>query len=137
MKGMQPTASVIPGSELAGLLWWQWCLVILSIGVVSIAVRVAFTLDLNAWMKRRDERRLDRLRNLCPHTEIGKEDGHYYVRSLATSPFGRTDAFCQRCGQHFIGGLAQAQEISAAFAKNPEALLERQKKFLKAAKKLP
>ena len=127
------------------LSFWQLCLLVaisaIPVSTGLFALRVAVNFDLNAWVKRRDERRLSRVRALCPHvalkTVVDPSSGEKRIRAIGpTSPPGSTEFVCQRCGLRFIGGEHQAQEFVDLYVKNPTLWMKDEARFEKAAKKL-
>ena len=117
--------------------WWQWILVILSTGVFVATIKVAISFDLNAWMERRDRRRVGKAQMACPHTHYVIEDGERLFRSDIISPVGTTQGVCQRCQAVFVGGAAEGRRFQEAFAADPRLYIEREKKFAKLVAKLP
>lgn len=116
--------------------WWQWG-VLGFLAVLSIVtLRVGLRFDLNTWQERRDDKLRKKAQGLCTHTYAWEENGQIYFKSAVTSPIGRTDGFCEKCGLHFIGGLDQAQRITARWAKNPVGFPEQERAFDKAARKV-
>ena len=113
--------------------WWQYMIVIV---VTVVAVRVVATFNITDWIKHRHERRLDRLRALCPHTELEFRDGEIHAQSLIGSPPMTVEWVCQRCGTHIRGGETQAMQIMAEWGSNPLRWAKRTKKFTKLAKRL-
>lgn len=127
------------------LSFWQLCILVAISAIPAsaglFALRVAVNLDLNAWIKRRDERRMSQVRALCPHvalkTVVDPCSGEKRIRAIGpTSPPGSRDFVCQRCGQSFIGGEHQAQEFVELYMRNPDLRMKDEERFEKAAKKL-
>lgn len=117
--------------------WWQVILVIFTLFASMAVFKVGVTFDLRKWLKDRREEKHDLLPLLCPHALLEKtDDGRIVVTSLVVSPPGRYDAFCRRCGAHFIGGLEESRDLMKRWAANPKLLAEREKKFLKQCKRL-
>ena len=119
-----------------GYEWWQWCLFLLSFGVVMIAVKFVVTFDVTESRKQRHDNRKSKARMACPHASLREENGQYFFQSEVYSPIGRSDGQCQRCGMHFVGGLHAGEKLVREYAKNPRLYLEREKLFAKAVKKL-
>ena len=107
-------------------------LFILILGVVAFRINIKF--DVNEYTKRRDANRKTRLMNLCPHTELFKEEDKYYFKSLFASPPGTTNWICERCG------LTTYQNEGECFAKMWEKDFKKFKSrsdaFIKLAKKM-
>ena len=73
-------------------------IILATVAAAILVVRIGFTFDINAGLKAKSEREKDRLRVLCPHTElIRMDDGNVGFESLFHSPFGTTDYICSRC----------------------------------------
>ena len=110
------------------------------IGVVAIAVAIftikfAVTFDVNRWQERRDMRRKDAIKVLCPHAIIEpSEDGQPQITSTFTSPSGTLMWICSRCGLTTHDDEL-VRRLVKGYAENPDALLEKEKKFQKSAKK--
>lgn len=110
------------------------------IGVVSVTIAVftikfAVTFDVNQWQERRDKRRKDAIKVLCPHAIIElSEEGHPQITSTLTSPFGTLMWICSRCGLTTHDDEL-AHRLVNGYMENPKALLEKEKKFRKRAKK--
>ena len=115
--------------------WWQ-VLVVIVVGILT--VRVAATFNVTEWLENRHKRRKEALRVLCPHaTVVGMDEkGRVEIRCHIVSPAGTLQAQCQQCGMVFSGGLHVAEQVLEEWARNPAALLEREKLFVKRAKRL-
>ena len=109
--------------------WWQVVLLVIS---VVFTWRVTTTFNVTQWIADRHKRRKESLRVLCPHAMLDTEGGEIVMRSLVTSPFGTTEAICERCGMRFAG-IETGHQIMQSWAQDPEGLLKRQKKFIKKA----
>ena len=117
--------------------WWQVILAIFAVFASMAVFKVGIMFDLRKWLKDRREEKRDLLPLLCPHALLEKtDDDRIVVTSLVVSPPGRLDAFCRRCGAHFIGGLEESRDLMKRWAKNPKLLSEREKKFLRQCKRL-
>lgn len=117
--------------------WWQYIVGIVVVVMSLVAIKVVATFNVTDWLKHRDERRLDRLRALCPHTEIEVlPDGKLKVESLIGKPPLTYEWSCYRCGLRVPGGESQAWQITDAWGKDPLGWMKRTKRFTKLAKRL-
>lgn len=117
---------------------WAWWQVIVAIVVAVLTIRVAATFNVTEWLENRHKRRKEALRVLCPHATVVWVDrnGRLEVRCLIVSPAGTLQAQCQRCGTVFSGGMHVAEHVMEEWTRDPSALIEREKLFVKRAKRL-
>lgn len=108
-------------------------MIILSLLAGVILLKVVVSFDINAWMKTRADHKQNRLKMLCPHTEITiKDDGSAEVKSLFHSPYGTTAWICSRC-QLSTFDSSVPEQFMKIYAENPRLYIERVKKFEKLA----
>ena len=101
-----------------------------------IAIKISFQFDINLYLKEKREIKMNQLKNICPHTRvIDFQDKHIQMQSLFSSPVGTRSWICNQCGL-VVDSDEVANELMVNYAKNPMRLLEKQKKFIKNAKKL-
>ena len=120
--------------------WWQWVLGVFLSGIGLLfgvmAFKIAVTFNVTDWLNRRDEKRKERIRLYCPHVEIDMiGEGKFQVKGLMFSPSGTTQAQCTQCGQVFIGGYEQGEELAQYYIRNPDVYFRKMKRFKKAMKK--
>ncbi len=117
-----------------GLTFWQFVGLFILTVVSIIAIRISF--DINKFLERRDSNNLIKLKNACPHFALivleGKE---FEVRSLYYKPAGTLSHFCRQCGIETALDFEQHERQASHYVKNPEVLMDEQKKFTKLAKK--
>ena len=103
--------------------------------IATIAIKIAISFDINKWLSRRDKRREEKARHLCPHAtvDILYED-KFRVRSLMTSPPGTSVCICSRCGTQ-THDINLAQRVVNSYSKNLKMLLDDENKFSKYVKK--
>ena len=107
-----------------------------SIVVSIVAVKIGISFDLNAWLKARSEHQKERLKILCPHTnlkDIG--GGKWQAESYFHNPSGTMDWICSRC-QFRTSDPRIPEKLMRTFAENPETYLYKLKKFTKLANKM-
>jgi len=112
----------------------QIIIIIIVIVVSIIAIRISFKFDLNKYLENRRKVKLDRLKNICPHGRIIKEGEKFGFESFFVSSSGTMDYICSQCNA--IVGKEHVDRINEGYLKNPMLVLEKQKKFIKQAKKL-
>ena len=100
-----------------------------------VAIKIGVSFDINAWIKLRHERNKERLKIICPHTEIEmKEDESIECQTLFHSPAGTVMWICSRCG-FTTSDANMPRRLMEFFAQNPRAYIYRSKKFEKLARK--
>ena len=113
-------------------------IIILIIVVVLsvIAIRISFKFDLNKYLENRRKIKIDQLKNICPHGRITNitDKGIITFESFFVSPIGTMDYACSQCNA--IAGEEHVNRINEQYKHNPSLVFEKQKKFIKKAKKL-
>jgi|SRR3989344_8264428 len=107
-------------------------LILIIIG--AIAIRISFKFDLNKYLENRRKVKLDQLKNICPHGRIIKEGEKFGFEPFFVSPSGTMDYICSQCG--VVAGEKHVNRINEGYLKNLMLVLEKQKKFIKQARKL-
>lgn len=110
---------------------------IIAFAMAIIAIKITFSFNINEWLKGRDEKLNDKLKNYCPHVNVKMVGEKIGVQSTFVSPSGTLSWICQRCGLQFLH-LDQCVENQRLeyFMKNPKELQKQEKKFKKLLKKL-
>ncbi|MGI9345149.1 MAG: hypothetical protein ACR2PW_02660 [Gammaproteobacteria bacterium] len=67
--------------------------------VIGIAGTLAFSIkfDVNAFLDRRDKKRIGQLQNICPHIKIYRQGDQTLISSLMQSPSGTLQWQCKLC----------------------------------------
>lgn len=112
-------------------------LILIFMIVLSIVViRISFKFDLNRYLEDRRKIKLNRLKNICPHIIISRHEGNaFLIESTFSSPMGTPKWICSRCGC-VVESQEDVNRLIEPYKKNMNLYLERQKKFIKEAKKL-
>ena len=112
--------------------WGGWIIAFIA-SVVAIKGTVHF--DVNEWLKERRNQKEKYLRSLCPHVQLGTEDGRPIIKPTHISPPGASGWQCQLCGDvsHDVEAL---RGYVAYWKRNPAELSERHEKMKKIARKL-
>jgi|GEM_PF-1725724 hypothetical protein len=119
-----------------GIEWWQLLFLIIGSALSIVVVKIAISFDVNKFLERRDTNNLTKLRNACPHFMIGAvENNQFEVRSLYYKPAGTFNHVCRQCGLVNHLDIEQHERDANYYIKNPGALIERQEKLAKLAKK--
>lgn len=100
----------------------------------AIAIRFTFKLDLNRYLENRRKIKIEQLKNFCPHARIIEEEEKFGVESFFVSPVGTMDYICSQC--NVIVSEDQVNMINERYIHNPSLVFEKQKQFIKRAKKL-
>ena len=109
-----------------------FCILMAVVGIT--AIKIGFTFDINEWLKSREEKQKDKLKNICPHVFIENIDGNLTIQSSKISPSG-TDAWqCRQCGLVSYAGTSK-EEIEY-WKNNIAEFGERQRSLKKQAKKM-
>ena len=109
---------------------------VVGITLAVFAIKFAVTFDVNQWQERRDKRRKDAIKVLCPHAIIEpSEDGQPQITSTLTSPSGTLMWICTRCGLTTHDDEL-VRRLVKGYAENPDALLEKERKIPKARKEV-
>lgn len=110
-----------------------WIIIVIS---SAIAIRISFKFDLNKYLENRRKIRLDQLKNTCPHGRIIDIKGNQVkFESFFTSPAGTQKWICSQCGC-VVDHEEDVNRINEKYKQNPSLILEKQKKFIKKAKRL-
>lgn len=112
----------------------QVIILIVVIVVSIIAIRFTFKFDLNKHLENRRKIKLDQLKNICPHVRLIKDGEKFGIESFFVSPVGTMDYKCSQCG--CVTGEEEVNRISERYAKNPDLIFKKQKKFIKKARRL-
>ena len=110
-------------------------LVIIGMLIAAVTVRGIVKFDVNQWLNDRRAQRLEKLTMLCPLVRIDVKGNTFEVYSTYISPPGTIAYQCQRCGHITHDGDAIDAQIRY-WVENPSALMKRNKKMEKIAKKL-
>ena len=109
-------------------------LILIIIG--AFAIRFSFKFDLNKFLENRRKIKLDQLKNICPHGRIIDIKGNQIsFESLFSSPMGTLKWICSQCGC-MVDHEDDVNRINEKYNKNPSMILDKQKIFIKEAKKL-
>jgi len=109
-------------------------LILIIIG--AFAIRFSFKFDLNKFLENRRKIKLDQLKNICPHGRIIDIKGNQIsFESLFSSPMGTPKWICSQCGC-IVDHEDDVNRINEKYSKNPSMILDKQKRFIKEAKKL-
>lgn len=118
-----------------GISFWQAIGIIFAFAASIIAVRVTFSFDFNKYLKRRDDKNSQKLKNACTHLDMMPlENRQFQFKSLFESPMGTAQWQCQRCGL-IRNHNNDYEERAQYFANHPDKFLEQRKKFQKLLKK--
>ena len=109
-------------------------LILIIIG--AFAIRFSFKFDLNKFLENRRKIKLDQLKNICPHGRIIDIKGNQIsFESLFSSPMGTHKWICSQCGC-IVDHEDDVNRINEKYSKNPSMILDKQKRFIKEAKRL-
>jgi|SRR3990167_702615 len=110
--------------------------ILILIIVGAFAIRFSFKFDLNRFIENRRKIQDEQLKNLCPHGRITGVSGNQIgFESFFSSPPGTIKWICSQCGC-IVGHEDEVNRINEGYSKNPSIILEKQKAFIKKAKKL-
>ena len=110
--------------------------IIIFIVASAIAIRFSFKFDLNQYLENRRKIKLDQLKNICPHGRIVDINSNQIrFESLFSSPMGTPKWICSQCGC-IVDHKDDVNRINERYSKNPSMILDKQKRFIKEAKKL-
>lgn len=111
-------------------------LFIIAIALSVIAIRVTFSFDVNKYLKSRDEKLREKIKNYCTHIDVNKLGNDFVFRSTFISPMGTTNWICQKCGAYRMHLDQQVeQERVKSMTQNIDDFLKQEKKFKKLVKK--
>ena len=110
--------------------------ILILIIVGAFAIRFSFKFDMNKFLENRRKIKIDQLKNICPHGRIIDVKGNQIsFESLFSSPMGTPKWICSQCGC-IVDPKDDVNRINERYSKNPSIILDKQKKFIKEAKKL-
>ncbi len=109
--------------------------ILILIIVGAFAIRFSFKFDLNKFLENRRKVKLGQLKGLCPHTTANVNGEQIIIESLLSSPRGTRQWYCQQCGLD-LNSEQQVRNIMELYEKDPTLILDRQKRFIKHAKKM-
>lgn len=110
--------------------------ILILIIVGAFAIRFSFKFDLNKFLENRRKIKLDQLKNICPHGRVIDVNGNQIrFESLFSSPVGTVKWICSQCGC-IVDHEDDVNRINERYSKNPSMILDKQKRFIKEAKKL-
>ena len=102
----------------------------------TIGLKIAIKFDINTWIQQRRERKLAKLRMLCPHAELQLlEGGSAQVIPWFHKPPMTAAYICDRCGSHAYNHH-ELTRLSQFYLENPDAYIERVQAFDKQFKKV-
>lgn len=112
--------------------FWQWLGAIL---VAILAIKVAFSFDINRFFEGRQKSKEKSLKALCPHTLLRPlESGEIAVESCFHSPRGTLSFVCNQCGL-VVSDESIPARIAADWASNPDGWIKADERFRKAYSK--
>ena len=99
-------------------------------------IKIQIKFNLNKWLESRMARREEKFRNICPHSRIIDHliEGKIKLESCFAL-VSQSQIRCSRCGL-VTSDLMMRERATNYWASNPELLVEREKKFVKLARKL-
>src|SRR3989344_5637879 len=111
-------------------------ILIFAIALSIIAIRISLKFDMNKFLENRRKIKLSQLKNICPHGRIIDITGNQVkFESLFSSPVGTPKWICSQCGC-IVDHEDDVNRINEKYNKNPSMILDKQKIFIKEAKKL-
>ena len=113
---------------------FRWILAFLGIIVATFALKMVISFDVNKWIERRDKRRKEKLRLLCPHADADFIDGQPVVKSTMSTSFGTIRWTCQRCGSS-TDDYSLVKGMVEVYAKDHKLFLQKVNKFHKYLQK--
>ena len=117
--------------KLTSLLGWIFSLLFF----IALILRGQIRFDLNQYLNLRQERKVRRIRNKCPHTMPIEEQGKLVIRSTFFRPPGTLSYRCQMCGQ-VTDDENMIKEIKRRWAINLIELINRLEELAKMKNKL-
>ena len=115
--------------------FWEVMLTVFVLIVGVVAVKFAFTFDINQWGESRRNRLKEKLKAKCPHAIPVKEGGVWGFESSFLSPSGTTAYQCRMCGV-VTYDMRAAKYMLERYLSNPEQYIKQDKAFHKVHKKL-
>lgn len=111
-------------------------ILIFAIALSIIAIRISLKFDINKFLENRRKIKLAQLKNICPHGGIiDIMENQVKFESYFSSPVGTLNWVCSQCGC-IVDHEDDVNRINERYKKNPHLILEKQKRFIKEAKKL-
>ncbi|MGI9345265.1 MAG: hypothetical protein ACR2PW_03260 [Gammaproteobacteria bacterium] len=108
-------------------------ILVLFIGIAgTLAFRIKF--DVNAFLERRDKKRIKQLQFICPHVRLYWQGDQVRVTPLMQSPFGALQWQCRKCG--YIDHTDFDDAYYKGWLTREKLYLERMKKIEKIFRKL-
>ena len=117
------------------LNFWELLAVAVALVLGVIAVKIAFTIDLNRFFEGKQKSKEKRLKALCPHTVLRPlESDKILVESCFNSPPGIFSWVCGQCGL-VVSDESMPQRIAADWTSNPDGWIKADERFRKAYSK--
>ena len=111
---------------------WHWLAAAVVAVFSIIAVKIAFTFDLNRHLEGRREREKERLKALCPHTELTFfKSGEVRIESRFYKPAMTLNCVCRQCGL-VVPDEQSATRIAQGWLSNHDEWEKADKRFRKA-----
>ena len=112
-----------------------WLAAVILIPLTAIAVKIGLIFDLTKHIEGRHEREKEKLRILCPHAQIGEENGAILIIPLYISPPGTHQWRCEQCGS-VVNDPSLFDRAIREYEKNPDLLVRAENRLQKQAKKV-
>jgi hypothetical protein len=130
-------APIMEGNGMDAFTTWlsENSLIIIGMILTVVTVRGTVKFDINQWINDRREQQEQNFIALCPHHYLFRDGDGIKVGSHFISPPGTSAWVCQKCGSKTYDDLGRKKE-GEHWAQNPSALVERDNKRRKLAKKL-
>ncbi len=107
-------------------------------GVIGfIAIKISLNFDLNKFLENRRQIKINQLKNICPHCKVtlNETTKAFTMESFFHTPVGTVNYYCSQCGLE-VSSQHEIERIYEPIQQNPVLYIEKQKKFVKQAKKL-
>lgn len=102
----------------------------------AFALKATVRIDIDEWMKRRDEKLKERIQRTCTHTSlVVRKDGTVVVESRYVSPSGTLSYYCRRCSRVVPTDVGIMEEAEY-WGNHPKEWTKREAEVQKLAKKL-
>ena len=108
-------------------------LIIAIVGIISITFSIRF--DLTKFFSDRRSRLKDKLKAVCPHTQLIDLENGTYIQPLFAQVPGHHSYQCPVCG-YSTHDLEAVQALSKAFESNRQLYTKRQRQANRLGKKL-
>ena len=95
-----------------------------------MGVGISIKFDINRWLERRKQERIERLKALCPHTYFEMSDAGILACSYFRQLAGTIDWQCGRCSFRTIDMLAP-KRIQSYWGEHLEDWVKQENKFIK------